>query len=325
MLRPSFNPHIRRGSEIDSSYLLPPSAEVKPSISGQLSTCDSRIMSKGEGRASNGSGASDMAEPTHTSSSSNGADALVSHNGVADTDITAPSSVASSSKDPFSYHAVDLASTDALPYFDRDLELQPGLRSRVDALIAEEQALTPPIDPSSSTRLPPAYELFSRRPDLRAELERVSSGQPSSHPLDTHRYTLPSPPDGDSAPISAWQSAIDSAHAQLGHMDVRLKNIELLKKYGSNSWRLSNFQQEQNIRAVSEQLEKVKAETNEVNRLRQKDHVEVGGKLATLEKRWTELISRGLQLEVANVTTREEVEVLRGKKRRLEAQLEGME
>ena len=175
------------------------------------------------------------------------------------------------------------------------------------------------------SRLPPAYEPFSSRPDLREELERVASGQPSPYPLDTRRYTLPSPSAGRDAPLDEWQAAVDTAHAQLAHMDLRLKNVELLKKYGSNAWRLSNFQQEQDIRMLSEQLDAVKAETNEINRLRQKDQTEVGSKLALLEKRWTELISRGLQLEVANVTTRVEVEQLHSKKRKLEAQLTQME
>ena len=108
-------------------------------------------------------------------------------------------------------------------------------------------------------------------------------------------------------------------------MDVRLKNAELLKKYGSNAWRLSNFQQEQGIRMLSEQVEALKAETNEINRLRQKDQTEAGSKLAILEKRWTELISRGLQLEVANITTQGEIEGLKSKKRRLEEQLSQLE
>ena len=228
-------------------------------------------------------------------------------------------------RDPFSYHAVELAPTDALPYFDRDLELQPGLRSRVDALVAEEQARMAPIDLTTSSRLPPAYELFGSRPDLRAELERVASGQPSSHTLDSQRYTLPAPEGGDGAPLEAWQTAVDSAHAQLGHMDVRLKNVELMKKYGSNAWRLSNFQQEQDIRLLSEQVDAIKGETNEINRLRQKDQTEAGSKLATLEKRWTELISRGLQLEVANITTQSEIDALRNKKRKLETQLSQLE
>ncbi|GAC96285.1 hypothetical protein PHSY_003865 [Pseudozyma hubeiensis SY62] len=275
------------------------------------------------GRTSNGSTTSN--EPDSIASTSAAADTdAISTNGHNDASAQlAP--IASSSKDPFTYHSVELASTDALPYFDRDLELQPGLRSRVDALIAEEQASLPPIDPSTSSRLPPAYEPFSTRPDLRAELDRIGSGQPSTHTLDTQRYTLPSPSSGETASLSEWQSAVDSAHAQLAHMDVRLKNIELLKKYGSNSWRLSNFQQEQEIRLISEQLDAVKGETNEVNRLRQKDQLEAGAKLTTLEKRWTELISRGLQLEVANVTTREVVEVLKSKKRRLEEELRRLE
>lgn len=275
-------------------------------------------MARARERASNGSAASDVADPIASTSST---DQLPRHTA---SDPTEALAVEGSSKDLFQYHAVEVAPTDALPYFDRDLELQPGLRARVDALIAEEQATFPPI-PSTSTRLPPVYEPFSTRPDLRAELDRVASGLPSQHALDTHRYTLPSPAAGVDAPTTEWQSAVDSAHAQLAHMNVRLKNIELLKKYGANAWRLSNFQQEQDIRLISEQLDAVKAETNDINRLRQKDQSEAGSKLALLEKRWTELISRGLQLEVANVTTREELEGLRGKKRRLEAQLEQLE
>ncbi|SPO21871.1 uncharacterized protein UTRI_01860_B [Ustilago trichophora] len=277
-------------------------------------------MGRGRGRASNGSAASasDVADPIASTSST----AEPSKNTVSDPTEAIP--LEGSSKDVFQYHSVQVAPTDALPYFDRDLELQPGLRARVDALIAEEQATFPPITPES-TRLPPAYEPFSTRPDLRAELDRVASGLPSRHALDTQRYTLPSPAAGADASVTEWQSAVDSAHAQLAHMDVRLKNIELLKKYGANAWRLSNFQQEQDIRLLSEQLDAVKAETNEINRLRQKDQSEAGSKLALLEKRWTELISRGLQLEVANVTTREELEGLRGKKRRLEAQLGQLE
>ncbi|SJX61768.1 uncharacterized protein SRS1_12752 [Sporisorium reilianum f. sp. reilianum] len=280
-------------------------------------------MARGRGgRQSNGSAVSDGPDPTPSTSTAAPVDeASANGNGHA----VETSSIAGPSKDTFTYHAVDLASTDALPYFDRDLELQPGLRSRVDALIAAEQASMTPIDPSTSTRLPPPYEPFSSRPDLLAELERVALGQPSAHTLDTQRYTLPSPPGGPDAPLPDWQAAVDSAHAQLGHMDVRLKNIELLKRFGSNAWRLSNFQQEQDIRMLTEAVEAVRAETNEVNRLRQKEQTEVGAKLALLEKRWTELISRGLQLEVANVTTSEEVERLQSKKRKLEAQLSQLE
>lgn len=273
------------------------------------------------GCASEGSAASNEPDTAQSASAANtlAATSTSSENGDTET-----SAAGGPSKDSFSYHAVELAPTDALPYFDRELELQPGLRSRVDALIAEEQASMSPI-PSTSSRLPPVYELFSTRPDLRTELERVASGQPSTHTLDTHRYTLSSPTSGEAASLSDWQAAVDSAHAQLGHMDVRMKNIELLKKYGSNAWRLSNFQQEQNIRLLSEQLDLVKAETSEINRLRQKNHLEAGGKLATLNKRWTELISRGLQLEVANITTSQEVDMLKSKKRKLETELSLLE
>ncbi|PWZ00573.1 hypothetical protein BCV70DRAFT_199845 [Testicularia cyperi] len=227
-------------------------------------------------------------------------------------------------RDTFSYHPVTLASADALPYYDRELDLQPGLRSRVDALIAAEQETMEPLGASSS-RLPPAYEIFSKRPDLQAELERVASGAPPEPSLDSKRYGLPEPEGGASASIQDWQAAVDNSYSQLAHMDIRLKNIELMKKYGSNAWRLSNFQQEQDIRMLSENVDSIKAQTNEINRLRQTEQNQTGTRLATLEKRWQDLIARSLQLEVATITTQQTVDSLHTKKRKLQAELDQLD
>lgn len=51
----------------------------------------------------------------------------------------------------------DLPLNDALPYFDREIETQPGLQSRVEREIQNELAKTPKVDQS---RLPPPLEVF---------------------------------------------------------------------------------------------------------------------------------------------------------------------
>lgn len=53
---------------------------------------------------------------------------------------------------------------------------------------------------------------------LKAELERIESHQPFP-PIDTHRYTLPTPslPGTD----EEWQAALKNARAQLEHQHLR--------------------------------------------------------------------------------------------------------
>ncbi|KAN0063162.1 hypothetical protein ACQY0O_004326 [Thecaphora frezii] len=237
--------------------------------------------------------------------------------------VTAPAASSSSSSFPSPSFSVSLHPTDALPYYDRELETQQGLRARVDQEIAQEQKRVP--QPLSDDRLPPAFDLFQSRPDLKAELERIANGQPAQQRLDTTRYTLPPPTDGLAASEDEWNKSLDNAAAQLGHMQIRLKNVELLRKYGSNLWRLHNFQQESMAQQYADAADHIRSLTNEVNRTRQSAQTEAGRKLSALERRWTELISSGLQLEVANITAEHEVQALRLQKEALQRQIQEMD
>lgn len=62
-----------------------------------------------------------------------------------------------------------------------------------------------------------------------------------------------------------------------------------------------------------------------LNRSRRSEQTDAGKKLAALEARWTELISRGLQLEVANIAAEHEVAGLRAEEEALRRELERME
>ena len=107
--------------------------------------------------------------------------------------------------------------------------------------------------------------------------------------------------------------------------DDRLGNMDLMRKYGANLWRLHNFQQEAMLRAYADAVEQTREATYEMNRTRQAEQTDAGQKLAGLERKWTELISSGLQLEVAKMTAEHEIAALRLRKQELGAAIDKMD
>lgn len=122
--------------------------------------------------------------------------------------------------------------TDALPYYDREIESVPDMRERVEQEIeAEKQKMR--YDPT--TLLPPAYELHG---PLAEEIARAQREE-KLDALDASRYQLPAPTKGLKAPEEEWAQSVQNAEVQLAYMDGRyvrlsrrLKNIELLRRYG---------------------------------------------------------------------------------------------
>ena len=116
---------------------------------------------------------------------------------------------------------------DALPYIDAD-----GDRNEVDRLIAMEMK-------NKQEKQPGDYlaEISARSPQfslldsvfLKQELERVEQGKPQT-PVDKSRYTITPPPKNKRNSLEAWQEAVENAAAQLEHQNLRLANLELMKK-----------------------------------------------------------------------------------------------
>jgi pre-mRNA-splicing factor SPF27 len=155
----------------------------------------------------------------------------------------------------------------------------PGLRAQLESLVEAELQSAQEGSSSSdlSDRLPPEIpELFSGSTLLQSEVARVSSSaaKPKTGPgagLDSIRYTLPAPPL--SAPLTAWNKALDNASSQLEHQGIRLSNLEMLSKYGANAWRVSNYLVEQEIARLQASTESIRTSTDEVNRERKAKQV----------------------------------------------------
>ncbi len=76
-------------------------------------------------------------------------------------------------------------------------------------------------------------------------------------PLDVTRFRLDPPPAAKRGDAAAWRAALDNAHAQLEHQLNRIANLELLLKFGPNTWRA----QAQLSGAAAKQLEAKLADT----------------------------------------------------------------
>ena len=102
---------------------------------------------------------------------------------------------------------------------------------------------------------------------------------------------------------------------------------------------MNNYLLEADVKAFEKEAERMKEEVADVNRERKKHHVRlilsadclpyklsqtaVGNQISALERRWTELISTTLQIELANASLEAEVADLRRRREEMEAIVNG--
>ncbi|UZJ53814.1 hypothetical protein CBS101457_003134 [Exobasidium rhododendri] len=213
------------------------------------------------------------------------------------------------------YYELVLPPTDALPYYDNEID-KVGMRSKVDREIAKEMK-EGPNGKVADDRLPPPIEVFQNRPELAEMLERAGKGI-AVNVLDRSRYQLSAPDAGSDATDAEWAASLRNAEAQLMQSENRLTNLELLKKYGSNSWRLHNFQQEAFLRQYQNAATNTQSDTTSLNRTRKQTQTEAGNELTRLSKRWADLLNRSLNVEFANFAMMGDIQALEARKKQLQ-------
>jgi len=206
---------------------------------------------------------------------------------------------------------------DSLPYYDNDLERYPNLKEVVE----KEFAKVPKPPSSLHPKVPPEPSLFANNPMLAAELKRVENHE-SLDALDSTRYQVPAPLSPD-ASVEDWEKAVQNARAQMEHQGLRASNVSLLQNYGANAWRVHNYLLEADATLLEKQAEQLKERVTEVNRTRKNFQTELGERLTAMERKWTDLISTVLQLELANSALESEVEGLNAKEQELSAIVNG--
>ncbi|KAG7009340.1 hypothetical protein G7Y79_00003g012080 [Physcia stellaris] len=172
-------------------------------------------------------------------------------------------------------------SHDSLPYLDTPSE----------QYLASARALITASLPSKSTTsqphplLPPPPSSH-RTPALDLEQTRLANS-PSSHlkAISTTHYESPSTPS--ELRVSAF------------YLSKRAQNLELLERYGKNSWLVHNSVLEEELRAVEKELVETREEVLGVNRERKRFQVRGGDEMVGLERGWKEGVGRTVEVQLA--------------------------
>ncbi|XP_003748641.1 pre-mRNA-splicing factor SPF27 [Galendromus occidentalis] len=193
---------------------------------------------------------------------------------------------------------------DALPYIDHEYD-ETGVREAVLAMVEEETRRYRPT--KNYLEHLPALKLHEFETEiLRAELERLQARTPMDM-ISMKRYELPPPPHGRHNDLQAWAEAVDNSHAQLEQQITRIVNLELLEKYGAESWRghidvLVNI-----VRDLQSRLQDVRRKIQDIHYERKTRQTEVGDELRLLESEWVGLVSKNYEIERACAELEKEI------------------
>ncbi|KAJ3151826.1 hypothetical protein HDU89_001875 [Geranomyces variabilis] len=197
---------------------------------------------------------------------------------------------------------------DSLPYIDSKY---PELSETIDNLIKEEMERE---KTSTESALPTEIKLFSSKPMLAADLDRVSTSQ-SNPILDTARFRLEPPKNPKS--LADWQTALENAEAQLEHQTNRLINLELVNTFGSNAWKLHCYQLEWLASSLQKEVDAAAKEVTDINKDRKTAQLKMGQTLQQLAQRYLTLVHQTLQVDVATKGLEIQVAALRAEREKL--------
>lgn len=132
---------------------------------------------------------------------------------------------------------------------------------------------------------------LQKNPLLAAELARVENHQ-RINAIDTTRFSLPPPPNPETATVEDWEAALKNARAQLEHQRLRCVSLQpfrvfakylsmarrntngtLLQQYGANAWKVHNYRLEMVGKHVERVIEEMNEQIAEVNRSRKNSQV----------------------------------------------------
>ncbi|SCZ92476.1 BZ3500_MvSof-1268-A1-R1_Chr5-2g07894 [Microbotryum saponariae] len=225
--------------------------------------------------------------------------------------------------------------TRSLKLLPPPLSSPPALRGEINSLIAIElRSILPPSSsasqqPTNLTHLPAPRSLpisiSASSPLLASELARARSKKPlpSTIGLDTTRYAMPDPPTENADDLEAWERAYKSSLAQLEHQRLRSMNGHLLAQpFGANAWKVHNYALENTLQRVDAQLQSERDQVDDLNRKRKAEQDKAGEILTSLEKKWTELVSGNMQLEIGCMTLEAQVAELQARHAELSHRLQ---
>ncbi|TIA87010.1 hypothetical protein E3P99_03455 [Wallemia hederae] len=204
---------------------------------------------------------------------------------------------------------------DSLPYYDKEIDSNAHLRDAATKLVEEEMSRSAQRDISSDLGEDRSKKFLASSELLSNELKRAGEGT-ALDSFDGSRYAM-AEPDADSP--ADWKKSYDSAIIASEYQKLRSSNLELLSALGANSWKLTNYSLDADVRVLEEQAEVIRNRVVDINRLRKSEQTKIGDKLNSLEKSWGGLVSNNLELEVATFALEVELAELAEREQQLRA------
>lgn len=133
---------------------------------------------------------------------------------------------------------------------------------------------------------------------------------PLSHFRDLARQAQQDEDDDDDDDLTHW---------------CRMENTNILSSYGPNAWLVRNYQLNSQLTELQSTLSNLKDKVTEVNRQRRVYQEDKGKHLTRLESRWSDLVSGGMQLEMAVKVMEGELRGLRRKEDELREEVRALE
>lgn len=146
--------------------------------------------------------------------------------------------------------------------------------------------------------LPPLNTASFETDLMRSEFQRIETGARMDG-MSTKRYELPAPPAGKLGELQAWQESVDNSLAQLEHQAIRSLNLELMNKYGIETWKVALEVMVGMSAKAQKELQELKKEIQDVNWKRKSKQLQTGEKLNQLNNQWVSLVSCNYEIEQA--------------------------
>ena len=130
------------------------------------------------------------------------------------------------------------------------------------------------------------------------EVNRVATGQPRQGGIDLSRYEAPDAPASDSG-LDTRRQALRNAYVSSTYLSGRYTNLSLLDDFGKNAWLIGNSQAEEVLQGLEQELDRVKTETDNINKARKATQEHSRAELLGLEENWKRGVGKILEIQVA--------------------------
>lgn len=176
-------------------------------------------------------------------------------------------------------------------------------RDQANALITQELKKTDRSRPHAS--LPPIDDAsFSEL--ATKEIDRAAAGKKRKGGIDLERYEIPEQPSTD-ADTKLWRKTLQQAYSSSTYLSGRQVNLKLLEEMGKNAWLISNSQLEHILKQQEQELERLKMESESINKERKLAQEGSKGEFDALEHSWRRGIDELVKVQLATDNLRQEL------------------